>query len=92
MFISVMELSQTSTISSWNPLGIKDFLRLFTRSSSIYSLEGKKIISSLFVLKPMHLRGGFLQDERQLDDKFGDKELSELHYNIGKDPAAMASR
>lgn len=40
----------------------------------------------------LHLRGGYMQDENLLEDKFSPRELAELHYNIGKDPAAIASR
>ncbi len=92
VFITVMELSQTSTLSSLHPQDIRKFFALFSRNNGVSFLDGKKHISSFLALKPMHLRGGYLQDENQLDDKFGDRELSELHYNIGKDPAAMASR
>ncbi len=91
-FIAAMELTRTSTLSSRNSLFINNLVVATSRSDGNIFLVGKPFITHWMELKPMHLRGGYLQDEHQLDDKFGDRELSELHYNIGKDPAAMASR
>ena len=90
-FLQLTSFNLTNTRFQYSlTLILRNKCRLFISDSQIS--DCLSATTPTFRFSQIRLRGGYVQDENVLEDPFAPHELNELHYNIGKDPAAMASR